>query len=77
MMVFIMREHILNECHSEKLHQYLVVLDLTSPSELRKKADRCVRTRVLGRTKGGWWVRGVTLRMVPLLEPKRKMEKNV
>ncbi|KAJ1089761.1 hypothetical protein NDU88_002906 [Pleurodeles waltl] len=42
----ILREHILNNCVSDLLHQYLVDSDLTSPQELGKKADKWVRTRV-------------------------------
>ncbi|KAJ1147329.1 hypothetical protein NDU88_000210, partial [Pleurodeles waltl] len=40
----ILREHILNNCVSDLLHQYLVDSDLTSPQELGKKADKWVRT---------------------------------
>ncbi|KAJ1159392.1 hypothetical protein NDU88_012059 [Pleurodeles waltl] len=42
----ILREHILNNCVSDLLHQYLVDSDLTSLQELGKKADKWVRTRV-------------------------------
>ncbi|KAJ1178944.1 hypothetical protein NDU88_004184 [Pleurodeles waltl] len=42
----ILKEHILNNCVSDLLHQYLVDSDLTSPQELGKKADKWVRTRV-------------------------------
>ena len=41
-----MKEHLLVNCTSEKLYQYLVDLGPVSPQELGKKADHWVKTRV-------------------------------
>ena len=42
----LMKEHILSNCPSEKLHQYLVDTNFNSPQELAKKADKWMGTSV-------------------------------
>ena len=48
-----MKEHILSNYTSEKLHQHLVGSELVTSKELGNKADKWVKTRVSRKTKTG------------------------